>query len=787
MTSKERQMGCPEIEILERYVRGGVDAAQRAAVESHLGVCAECAKKLEELRGDEEMLRSLREATKDVTGNTSRGGVETVAEAQSLLGERYRVTRKVGEGGTGQVYQAMDTVLERHVAVKFLRKPAGAEAEPWREARLASKMNHPNIAQVYEIGQAGERRFIVMEWVDGVAITDAWHDMPLERRLGIYLGVLEAVAAAHRQGIVHRDIKPSNIVVAGGARVKVLDFGIAHEWTIGDVEQTVFRGTPSYSAPEQVTPPVKISPATDVFALGVLLYQLLTDSLPFPQRGQRELFDAIRNEYPQLPSAIQERTPIALQNICLKALEKDPEKRYPDAQGLCDDIGRFLRGEKVWSRPSFLVDKVQQEVFYHRQQFSVWHQNELITQKEFDRLEGIYEAMLAPPDPSIIEARQLSLSQVCLYLGGWLAVLGSFVLFYKNWEQIPLYWRPAPAIAATIVMIAGGVAMWRRAESRLAVGILATANLLVPVTMLLTMGQWNVLGPAANPWGTESIADILDNFNTHVIVGNVQVYLSAACWLGFSLFLLRLTRSSIFVVFSIAAFLAWLTSCYIIGDMQNWQPDIIAGRYLYAGIGLFVFGTLLDRRGLRQYAVPLAWVGLAVMVLSLSGIAASEQTLFGWLGHRPEFFEENESRLLSSVCNGVFYLALAGMCIRLGTRMQRGIANALNWLGPLHILFMLRVLDSDDMHLPEARRMVYRFILPFASLAFVFGSVARQMKSFFFSGLTGIAVSVHKLTIEHLDKFFAWPISLIVTGIVWMAVSWLVPRWKASSAIKKSG
>ncbi len=780
-------MNCPDIELMERYVGGEADAGQRAAVEAHLGDCAVCRAKMEELRANETMLKSLRAATKDVTGNTGRGGVETVAEAQALLGARYRVTRKVGEGGAGQVYQALDTVLERHVAVKFLRRQGGGETEPWREARLASKMNHPNIAQVYEIGQAGERRFIVMEWVDGVAITDAWRDMPLERRLGVYLGVLEAVAAAHRQGIVHRDIKPSNIVVAGGAKAKVLDFGIAHEWTSSGVEEGVFRGTPSYSAPEQVTPPVKISPATDVFALGVLLYQLLTDSLPFAQRGQRELFDAIRNEHPQLPSAIQERTPIALQNICLKALEKDPEKRYADAQGLCDDIGRFLRGEKVWSRPSFLVDKVQQEVFYHRQQLAVWRQNELITQKEYDRLEGIYDAMIAPPDPSIIEARQLSLSQVCLYLGGWLAVLGSFVLFYKNWEQIPLYWRPAPAIAATVLMIAAGLTMWRRAESRLAVGILATANLLVPVTMLLTMGQWDVLGPGANPWGTESIAEVLDAVNTHVIVGNVQVYLSAACWLAFSLFLLRLTRSSIFVVFSIAAFMAWLTSCYIIGDMQNWQPDIVAGRYLYAGIGLFVFGTLLDRRGARQYAVPLAWVGLGVMVLSLSGIAASEQTLFGWLGHRPEFLKEAEARLLSFVCNGAIYLVLAGVCIRLGTRMQRGIANALNWLGPLHVLFMLRTLDSDSLNLPESHRLAYRAILPVASLAFVFGSVARQMKAFFFSGLTGIAVSVHKLTIEHLDKFFAWPISLIVTGIVWMAVSWLVPRWKASSAIKKSG
>ena len=777
-------MSCPDIDRLERYVRGATDADLVTATEAHLAACPQCRKKVEQLRADEEMLASLREATKDMVGGADRGRGGTIAEAQALLGDRYRVTRKLGEGSAGQVYQASDTVLERQVAVKFLQRQARGGDEPWREARLASRMNHPNIAQVYEIGQAGEQRFIVMEWVDGVPITDAWRNMPLEGRLGVYLEVLEAIAAAHRQGIVHRDIKPSNILVAGGSRAKVLDFGIAHEWTAAGPEEAVFRGTPAYSAPEQVTTPVKITPATDVFALGVLLYQLLTDSLPFPQRDQRQLFDAIRNEHPQLPSAIQQRTPIALQNICLKALEKEPQKRYADAQGLCDDIGRFLRGEKVWSRPSFLVDKVQQEVFYHRQQLAVWRQNDLITQKEYDRLEGIYDAMIAPPDPSIIEARQLSLSQVCLYLGGWLAVLGSFVLFYKNWEQIPLYWRPAPAIAATILMIAGGVAMWRRAESRLAVGILATASLLLPVTMLLTMGQWNILEPAANPWGTESIAEVLDG--THVVVGNVQIYLSAACWLAFSLFLLRLTRSSIFVVFAVAAFLVWLTSCYVIAGMEDWQPDVIAGRYLYAGTGLFIFGTLLDRRGLRQYASPLAWVGLAVMVLSLSGIAASDETLFGWLGYRPQFLQHREATLLSYVCNGVFYLALAGVCIRLRTRLQRGLANALNWLGSVHVLLALRTLDSDALDLPDSHRIVYRILLPVASLGFVFGSVVRQMKAFFFSGLGGVAISVHKFTIEHLDKFFAWPISLIVTGIVWMAISWLLPRLKASSTIKKA-
>jgi hypothetical protein len=174
-----------------------------------------------------------------------------------------------------------------------------------------------------------------------------------------------------------------------------------------------------------------------------------------------------------------------------------------------------------------------------------------------------------------------------------------------------------------------------------------------------------------------------------------------------------------------------------------------------------------------------------LIVVSLSVIAVSERTLFGWIWHKPKFLSDFEHHLLSLVCNGIVYLVLAGVCRLLGTRLQRSLAQVLNWLGPLHILAVLRILDSNKDHLTEVHRLVYRFLLPIASLAFVFGSVARQMKSFFFSGLAGIAAAVHKFTVEHLDKFFVWPVSLIITGITWMFFSWLVPRWKANLAIKR--
>jgi hypothetical protein len=119
----------------------------------------------------------------------------------------------------------------------------------------------------------------------------------------------------------------------------------------------------------------------------------------------------------------------------------------------------------------------------------------------------------------------------------------------------------------------------------------------------------------------------------------------------------------------------------------------------------------------------------------------------------------------------------------MGTILQRRLALVLNWLGSIHILGSLRVLDSQIAS--NNHQIIYRILLPIASFAFVFFSVPKQMKSFFFSGLGGIAFSVHRFTTEHLDKFFAWPVSLIITGIIWMFVSWLVPRWKANLVLKR--
>ena len=561
---------------------------------------------------------------------------------------------------------------------------------------------------------------------------------------------------------------------------KVLDFGIAID-TICDPCQAdaIFRGTPAYCAPEQINQENAIGPATDVFALGVLLYQLLTDTHPFPGTEAQVLFEAIQYDHPPLPTALAEQTPIPLQNICLKALEKDAQQRYPDGVALAHDLQRHLRGEKVWARPSFLVDQVQQELFQHRQTLKVWLDNDLLTQHEHDRLEQIYERLVRPDDPSIIESRKLSVSQVCLYLGGWIVVLGCMVLFYKTWTHIPWWWRPAPALGATLVMGLIGGSLWHLRESRLAIGFLATANLLIPLGLGLTLGHWDLLTALQCPWGNESMHRLLTQAQSTVQLGNTQLYLIAWCWLAVSVAWLRWTRSSIFMLFTVLAGLGLWTVILLISGLAEWSLAMVAGRYLIAAIVLIACGIGFDRASKLRYAWAPATIGLSLLIGSLTAMALSEQSLVGWLGLDIQWLSNMEQRILGLFCNGLLYLALAGLYRRVNHPLHRNLAQVYNWLGPLHLLAPLRILDLENLELEASHRLVYRILLPLMSLGCIVSSVTRQMKSFFFSGLGGIAASIHKVTTVHLNNLFAWPVSLILAGIASMLISWWVPRWQA--------
>ncbi|MFF2149692.1 serine/threonine-protein kinase [Kitasatospora sp. NPDC058190] len=272
-----------------------------------------------------------------------------------LLGDRYRLVRQLGEGGMGQVWEAQDETLGRNVAVKVISLLAGggsrgdeARARFLREARITAQLQHPNIVTIHDLGEtsAGNERvpFLVMELVRGDGL-----DTMLRRGVVTLVDaarwgalISDALAVAHAAGIMHRDIKPSNILITPSGTVKVLDFGIARAAdpyaTADRLTQTGFIvGTPPYMAPEQARGFPE--PRSDLYALGCLLFELITGQLPFQAPDTLGYLSAHLTQEPPTPSSVSTGVPSAWDDLVLRLLEKDPDQRYPNAT----DLSQALR------------------------------------------------------------------------------------------------------------------------------------------------------------------------------------------------------------------------------------------------------------------------------------------------------------------------------------------------------------------------------------------------------------------------------------------------------------
>ncbi|MDP9202907.1 MAG: protein kinase [Gemmatimonadota bacterium] len=257
---------------------------------------------------------------------------------------KYRVLELVGEGAMGVVYRAQDSVLDRTVAIKVMNDSIARQDDLRKrflhEAQAAGSLQHPNVVCIYDLGEADGHLFIAMEFVQGVDLEhliESGEPLSLQARLDIIIDVLTGLAFAHKRGIVHRDIKPANIRVGEDGRAKIMDFGVAHLASSSMTSTGSILGTPTYMAPEQITEG-KTSPATDIFATGGVLFQILTLMKPFDAPTLQNLFFKIITEKPRPVSELVPGLPPALDRIVLKAMAKEPSDRYASALDMANDL-----------------------------------------------------------------------------------------------------------------------------------------------------------------------------------------------------------------------------------------------------------------------------------------------------------------------------------------------------------------------------------------------------------------------------------------------------------------
>ena len=274
----------------------------------------------------------------------------------------YDILSRLGRGGMGVVYKARQRQLNRLVALKMIRDSATAGPEQLArlriEAEAVARLRHPNIVQIYEIGEVGGVPFLSLELLEGGSLDARLKGVPQPRleSARIVATVALAVEAAHQSRVIHRDLKPGNIVLGTDGTPKITDFGLAkrleEEAEASQTKTGEVMGSPSYMAPEQAQGKLSaIGPATDVYALGAILYEMLTGRPPFRGATVWETVKQVIAEEPVPPSKLQSQVPRDLETICLKCLAKEPNRRYPSAQELADDLHRFLADEPIRARP----------------------------------------------------------------------------------------------------------------------------------------------------------------------------------------------------------------------------------------------------------------------------------------------------------------------------------------------------------------------------------------------------------------------------------------------------
>jgi len=533
-----------------------------------------------------------------VEANPSRE--EMIAEAQRAVKDKYLIEDLAGAGGMSRVFSARQAGTGRRVAVKLLRvRDPSPQLDPTlrlhrrlvNEARSMSRLDHRHLCSVLEVSVQGETPFLVMEWADGVDLRTAWKRLDRRQRLSLFLKIVDAVAAAHADGVVHGDIKPDNILVGRRGEPKIVDFGLARSERDGPMGLAGAGGTPGYAPPESFDGGSTVDPSADVFGLGVLLFELLTDKTPWPiDMAPALLVEQMKRSDPPLPEQFVPDTPPDLQRICLAALERRPADRYPTAEQMAVDLRRSLRRETVAARPTILVRRFDAQVRRTIDATREWLRLGLVTPESAGAMLTRLNGMARADTPWVSDARRVSWSQAALQSGGALVVVGVAVGLGLSGAVASGMGVLVGAWLLAGVLLAGGVWLTRGAQARVGAGLLWAAALAVPAAAWLTVDRG--LSLAGDPVLPERVRDALAAFlGTAGLAGPTdrQGVVVACSGVVAALIGRAAARTS---AFTLAAFVYSLTGWLALGSVIGAAPA--AAMVVLFGACSLTLGLTLD-------------------------------------------------------------------------------------------------------------------------------------------------------------------------------------------------
>ena len=679
--------------------------------------------------------------------------------------EGFQTIERLGAGGMGEVFKLRDLSLNRIVAAKVIRRGPETPAsigEFLREARSMALFADPRIVRIFEFRPDADPPAIIMEYVDGFELGRIGPSLEIAQRARVLVNICDAVEHAHALGIQHRDLKPSNIMLDAQLAPRILDFGLSS----GHPFRGHLKGTLAYVAPEQLDPTQPIDRRTDVYALGVILYELLCGQRPYTAASDEHLIADIREGQPRLPVEIDPRVPEPLQAVALKAMERDPALRYQSARDLGADLERYLTGRTVQARPSIYTSTLGTRVGAHVQQIAEWLRLRLIYPHEAERLQSAYRALDAREDDWIAEGRALSYSQIALYLGAFLLVCGSLFYFaaHRWYDAVQGVGRPLLVLGLPFVGLnAAAHHLYRRDHKAVAVAFFLAAVGVLPLLLIILFHETGLfVVPPDAPGQLFPDGSIANR--------QLQVTTLIACvWCG--VLALR-TRTA--ALSTVCAVLFFCFGVSVLSDrgLRSWIED---GRWdlfalnalplvvAYAGIA-----ATAERVERPWFARP-AYVASALLLVVLLELLALNGRTFHYLGFSLQSMQANNvsDRLLvdtlaAMTLNGIGFYLLATVLDRRGTELQGTATRLLFTVSPFAILQPLGYLVRSGEY-----SLRYDWIYLGLALTIAILSQTRQRRAFYYAGMLNLGAALYLIS-DHRHWFNRpqWAIAVIVVGLL---------------------